>query len=162
MAATGRLPVQAGVHRRPRYGASIPGTDRTRRRFIISEYRSVPFRRVGPVRIREHRGALESTMRTQGRAMIRIALLALTGIALTFASAEALDNSASANAAVAFGQFGLSGLALAGRAPYGYPPFGPTEYAPVGQPEYMPVCWTQYVTISNGNTLVNLPHTICR
>lgn len=96
--------------------------------------------------------------------MIKIGLLALTGTALTFASAKAIDNSASANAAVAFGQFGLSGLAVAGRAPdsYGYPPFGPTIYAPVGQPEYVPICWTQYVTISNGNTLVNLPHTICR
>ena len=79
---------------------------------------------------------------------------------LTFASAKAADNTAAANAAAAFGQFGLAGLAVAGRAPaeYGYLPFGPPVYTPVGPP----VCWTQYVTISNGNTLVNFPNTICR
>ena len=96
--------------------------------------------------------------------MFKIGLLALSAIPLTFASAKAVDNAASANAAAAFGQFGLAGLAVAGRAPdgYGYPPFGPPVYTPVGPPEYTPVCWTQYVTIANGNTLVNLPNTICR
>jgi hypothetical protein len=88
--------------------------------------------------------------------MFKIGLMALSAIPLTFASAKAVDNAASANAAAAFGQSGLGGLAVAGRAPdgYGYPPFGP--------PVYTPVCWTQYVTIANGNTLVNFPHTICR
>jgi hypothetical protein len=88
--------------------------------------------------------------------MFKIGLTALCAIPLTFASAKAVDNAASANAAAAFGQFGLAGLAVAGRAPagYGYPPFGP--------PVYTPVCRTQYVTIANGNTLVNFPNTICQ
>jgi hypothetical protein len=96
--------------------------------------------------------------------MFKIGLMALSAILLTFASAKAVDNAASANAAAAFGQFGLAGLAVAGRAPaaYGYPPFGPPVYAPVGPPVYTPVCRTQYVTIANGNTLVNFPNTICR
>jgi hypothetical protein len=96
--------------------------------------------------------------------MFKIGLMALSAILLTFASAKAVDNAASANAAAAFGQFGLAGLAVAGRAPaaYGYPPFGTPAYAPVGPPVYTPVCWTQYVTIANGNTLVNFPNTICR
>jgi hypothetical protein len=111
--------------------------------------------------------ALESTMKTRGSAMFKIGLTALSAIPLTFASANALDgNAASANAAAAFGQFGLAGLAVAGRAPapagYGYPPFNPPVYTPVGPPAYTPVCWTQYVTIANGNTLVNFPNTICR
>jgi len=86
--------------------------------------------------------------------MFKMGLAALSAILLTFASAKAIDNAASDNAAAAFGQFGLAGLALAGRAPAGYPAFG--------QPVYTPVCWTQYVTIAKGNTLVNLPYTICR
>lgn len=96
--------------------------------------------------------------------MFKIGLTAVSAILLTFASAKAVDNAASANAAAAFGQFGLAGLAVAGRAPaaYGYPPFGPPVYTPVGPPVYTPVCWTQYVTIANGNTLVNFPNTICR
>jgi hypothetical protein len=96
--------------------------------------------------------------------MFKIGLTALSAILLTFASAKAVDNAASANAAAAFGQFGLAGLAVAGRAPAGdvFPPFGPPVYTPVGPPVYTPVCWTQYVTIANGNTLVNFPNTICR
>jgi hypothetical protein len=95
--------------------------------------------------------------------MFKMGLMALTAIPLTFASAKAIDNAASANAAAAFGQFGLAGLAVAGQAPagYGYGPFAP-EYTPVGPPVYTPVCWTQYVTIANGNTLVNSPYTICQ
>ena len=103
-------------------------------------------------------------MKTRGPAMFKIGLTALSAIPLTFASAKAVDNAASANAAAAFGQFGLAGLAVAGRAPsgYGFPPFGPPVYTPVGPPVYTPVCWTQYVTIANGNTLVNFPNTICQ
>ena len=96
--------------------------------------------------------------------MFKIGLTAVSAILLTFASAKAIDNAAAANAAAAFGQFGVAGLAVAGQAPagYGYGPFGPPEYTPVGPPVYTPVCWTQYVTIANGNTLVNFPKTICR
>ncbi len=93
--------------------------------------------------------------------MFKIGLLALTAIPLTFASAKAVDNGPSANAAAAFGQFGVAGLAVAGRG-YEYSPFGPPEYTPVGPPVYTPVCWTQYVTIANGNTLINFPNIICR
>ena len=91
--------------------------------------------------------------------MFKIGLTALIAIPLTFASAKAVDN-----AAAAFGQFGLAGLAVAGRAPagYGYPPFGPPVYTPVGPPVYTPVCWTQYVTLANANTLVNWSNIICR
>jgi hypothetical protein len=111
-------------------------------------------------------------MKTQVPAMFKIGLTALIAIPLTFASAKAVDNAAAANAAAAFGQFGLAGLAVAGQAPagYGYRPFGPPVYTPAGPPVYTPAgppvytpeCWTQYVTIANGNTLVNLPNTICR
>jgi hypothetical protein len=100
--------------------------------------------------------------------MFKVGLMALCGMLLTFASAKAVDNAASANAAAAFGQFGLGGLAVAGRAPatFEYPLFGPSfgqpVYAPAGPPVYTPVCWTQYVTIATGNTLVNFPNTICR
>ena len=99
--------------------------------------------------------------------MFKIGLVALSALPLTFASAKAVDNTASANAAAAFGQFGVGGLAVAGRAPTGpfgpeYTPVGPPVYTPVAPPVYTPVCWTQYVTIANGNTLVNLPQTICR
>ena len=106
-----------------------------------------------------------STMKTRGPAMFKIGLMALTAIPLTFASAKAIDNAAAANAAAAFGQFGLAGLAVAGQAPagpFGPPVFGPPVYTPVGPPLYTPVCWTQYVTIANGNTLVNVPNTICQ
>ncbi len=103
-------------------------------------------------------------MKTRVPAMFKIGLMTLSAIALTFASAKAVDNAAAGNAAAAFGQFGLAGLAVAGQAPpgYGYPPFGPPVYTPVGPPVYKPVCFTQYVTIANGNTLVNFPNTICR
>jgi hypothetical protein len=91
--------------------------------------------------------------------MFKIGLTSLIAIPLTFASAKAVDN-----AAAAFGQYGLAGHAVAGQAAagYGYGPFGPPVYTPVGPPVYTPVCWTQYVTIANGNTLVNFPNTICR
>ena len=97
--------------------------------------------------------------------MVKIGLMALATIPLTFASAKAIDNAASDYAAAAFGQFGLQGLAVAGQARAEYLPFGPPAYTPAGPPvytPYTPVCWTQYVTIANGNTLVNLPNTICR
>jgi hypothetical protein len=100
--------------------------------------------------------------------MFKIGLLVLGAIPLTFASAKAIDNAASANAAAAFGQFGVAGLAVAGQVPGTfeypsfYPSFGRSEYTPVPPPAYTPVCWTRYVTIANGNTLVNFPSTICR
>jgi hypothetical protein len=99
---------------------------------------------------------------------MKIALMALSAIPLTFASAKAVDNAAGVNAAAAFGQFGLGGLAVAGQAPATfeypsfYPSFGQSVYTPAAPPMYTPVCWTQYVTIANGNTLVNFPRTICR
>jgi hypothetical protein len=111
-------------------------------------------------------------MKMRGAAMFKIGLLVLGAMPLTFASAKAIDgqvrdirpidNAASANAAAAFGQFGVAGLAVAGQVPAEYPRFGPTEYTPVAPPAYTPVCWTQYVTIANGNTLVSLPNTICQ
>jgi len=97
--------------------------------------------------------------------MFKIGLMALTAIPLTFASAQAIDNAASDYAAAAFGQFGVAGLAVAGQVHAEYPSFGPPVSTPLGSPEYMPyapVCWTRYVTIANGNTLVNIPNTICR
>jgi len=110
--------------------------------------------------------------------MLKI-LTVLIAVSLTFASAKAFDNTASDNAAAAFGQYGLNGLAVVGRAPpgygyplpfgpHGYPPFGPTIGATVSTPVsppvyvYSPVCWTRYVTVATGNTLVNFPQTICR
>ena len=103
-------------------------------------------------------------MKPRVPAMFKIGLAALIAIPLAFSSAKAVDNAGAANAAAAFGEFGLAGLAVAGRAPagYGYGPFGPPVYTPAGPPVYTPECWTQYVTIANGNTLVNLPNTICR
>jgi hypothetical protein len=97
--------------------------------------------------------------------MFKIGLTALSVIPLTFASAHAIDNAASAYAAAAFGQFGVAGLAVAGQVRPEYPSFGPPAYPPLGPPvysSYAPVCWTQYVTVANGNTLVNFPKTICR
>ena len=100
--------------------------------------------------------------------MIKIGLMALIAMPLTFASAKAFDNTASNDAAAAFGQYGVAGLAIAGRAPpgYGYPlPFGPHGFPPfgptIGATVYTPVCWTQYVTAATGNTLVTFPNTIC-
>jgi hypothetical protein len=95
--------------------------------------------------------------------MLKIGLTALILTLVAFAPAKAVDNAAAANAAAAFGQFGLAGLAVAGRPPagYGYPPFGPAVYMP-GPPVYTPVCWTQYVTVATGNTLINWPNIICR
>src|SRR5437588_13131879 len=104
-------------------------------------------------------------MKTRGPAMFKIGPMALAAIPLTFESAQAVDNTASAYAAAAFGQFGLAGLAVAGQVRPEYPSFSPPAYTPVGSPvysPYTPVCWTQYVTIANGNTLVNLPKTIFR
>jgi hypothetical protein len=40
--------------------------------------------------------------------MFKIGLTAVSAILLTFASAKAVDNAASANAAAAFGEFGLA------------------------------------------------------
>ncbi len=105
-------------------------------------------------------GTLASMIKPRVPAMFKIGLTALSAIPLTFASAKAVDNAASANAAAAFAQFGVGGLAVAGQAPAG--PFGPPVFAPAGPPVYTPVCWTQYVTVANGNTLVNFPNTICR
>src|ERR1700730_8956132 len=97
--------------------------------------------------------------------MFKIGLTALSAILLTFASAKAVDNAAAANAAAAFGQFGVAGLSVAGQVRPEYPSFGEAVYtlvAPRVYAPYTPVCWTQYVTIANGNTLVNFPRTICR
>jgi hypothetical protein len=90
--------------------------------------------------------------------MFRIGLMVLVAAPLAFTSAKALDNAAADNAAAAFGQFGVAGLAVAGAAPAGYG-YG---YAPVGPPVYTPVCWTQYVRIGNGYRWVNWPYTICQ
>ncbi|MGH9677634.1 MAG: hypothetical protein ACRD36_11085 [Candidatus Acidiferrum sp.] len=96
--------------------------------------------------------------------MFKVGLTALTAIPLTFAPAKAFDNDGTARAAAGFAQFGLQGLAIAGRAPAygGVPPFTPYEETPVGPPAYTPVCWTRYTTVANGNTLMNVPITICR
>ena len=99
--------------------------------------------------------------------MFKIGLVALSALPLTFASAKAVDNAASANAAAAFGQFGVGGLAVAGRAPTGpfgpeYTPGGPPVYTPVAPPVYTPVCWTQYVMVGNAYHWVNWPYTICQ
>jgi hypothetical protein len=51
-------------------------------------------------------------LKTREPAMFKIGLTALA-ITLTFASAKAVDNAASANAAAAFSHFGLQGLAVA-------------------------------------------------
>lgn len=105
-------------------------------------------------------------------AMFKIGLAALSAVLLTSASAKAFDNAPGANAPAAFGQFGLEGLAVAGQAPATfeypsffpsfYPSFGQSVYTPAAPPMYTPVCWTQYVTIAKGNTLVNFPRTICQ
>jgi hypothetical protein len=96
--------------------------------------------------------------------MFKVGLTALVAIPLTFASAKAFDNLGSERAAAAFAQFGLQGLAVAGRASVdtGAAPFGPSEETPVAPPAYAPVCWTRYVTVANGNTLMNVPFTVCR
>jgi hypothetical protein len=95
--------------------------------------------------------------------MFKVGLMALA-ISLTFAPAKAFDNVGAARAEAAFAQFGLQGLAIAGRAPaYGeVSPFGPYEETPVRPPARTPVCWTRYATVANGNTLMNVPFTICR
>ena len=99
--------------------------------------------------------------------MLKIGLIVLIALPITFGSAKAFDNTASNDAAAAFGQYGVAGLAIAGRAPgYGYPlPFGPHGYPPfgptIGATVYTPVCWTQYVSAATGNTLVTFPNTIC-
>ena len=106
--------------------------------------------------------------------MHKIGLVALSAVLLTSASAKAaVDDAAGANATAAFGQFGVAGLTVAEQAPATfeypslffpsfYPSFGQPVYTPAGPPVYTPVCWTQYVTIASGNTLVNFPRTICR
>jgi hypothetical protein len=101
--------------------------------------------------------------------MFKVGLTTLVAIPLTFASAQAFDNFGADRAAAAFGQFGLQGLAVAGRAraDVGFPPLGPYEEAPIGAPAYgppayTPVCRTRYATVANGNTLMNVPITICR
>jgi hypothetical protein len=101
---------------------------------------------------------------TRGRAMFKVVLTALVGISVTAASAQAFDNFGPDRAAAAFGQYGLQGLAVAGRARAddGVRLFGESEESPVAAPAYTPVCWTEYVTVANGNTLMNSPVTICR
>lgn len=103
-------------------------------------------------------------------AMFKVGLAALSAVLLSSASAKAaVDDAAGANATAAFGPFGVAGLAVAEQAPATfeypslfYPSFGQPVYTPAGPPMYTPVCWTQYVTIAKGNTLVNFPRTICQ
>lgn len=96
--------------------------------------------------------------------MSRVLLMALVAAPLTFASAQAFDNFGPGRAASAFGQFGVQGLAVAGqdRSNEVVPLTGPYEDTPGAAPAYAPVCWTRYVTVANGNTLVNAPVTVCR
>ena len=96
--------------------------------------------------------------------MIKVGILALVATALTFASALALDNLGAERAANAFAQYGLQGLGLAGRASLnsGGAPFGSSDEPSLAQRSYTPGCWTRYVTVANGNTLMNVPYTICR
>lgn len=96
--------------------------------------------------------------------MVKVGLMALVAIPLTFASAKAFDNLGSERAANAFAQFGLQGLAVTGRASVsnGIEPFAAPEAPPSAPRPYTPVCWTRYVTVANGNTLMNVPYSICR
>jgi hypothetical protein len=97
--------------------------------------------------------------------MLKVALAALVAVPLTFASAEAFDSFSPDNAGAAFGAYGLQGLGVAGRfrADDGVRLFGQSEEAPsAAGPGYAPVCWTRYVSVANGNTLVNAPFTVCR
>jgi hypothetical protein len=92
--------------------------------------------------------------------MFKIGLTALFAAPLALTSAKALDNAPAANAAAAFGQFGVAGLGLAGAVQAGQE-FG-QEYGQFGPHTYTPVCWTQYVRVGNAYNWVNWPYTICR
>jgi hypothetical protein len=104
-------------------------------------------------------------------AMFKFGLATLLAITITFASAHAFDNNYGADRAASyFGEFGLQGLAVAGRGRVpmfegrsgyyaGTPDYGPA-YAPPYAPARSPVCWVQYLTVENSNTLI--PQTICR
>jgi len=96
--------------------------------------------------------------------MFKVALGALVAMPLTFASAEAFDNFGPDNAAAAFGAYGLQGLGVAGRyrADDGVRLFGQSEEAPTAAPVYAPTCWTRYVSVATGNTLMAVPITTCR
>lgn len=100
--------------------------------------------------------------------MFKFVLSALLAAPLTFASAEAFDNFAANRAADAFAAYGVQGLALAGRARAddGASPFGDAQEgvapSPVYAPTYTPTCQTLYATVNNGNTLMNVPVTVCR
>jgi hypothetical protein len=98
--------------------------------------------------------------------MFKIGLTALIAAPLAFTSAKALDNAPAANAAAAFGQFGVAGLGVAGAAQAGLGVAGAAQagqgYAPFGPPAYTPVCWTQYMRVGNAYNWVNWPYTICR
>ncbi len=89
--------------------------------------------------------------------MFKVALIALASLPLTFAAANAFDNDGANRAANAFSEFGLQGLGVAGQASLN-DGAGPSYV----MPSYAPSCWTQYVTVANGNTLMNAPYTICR
>jgi hypothetical protein len=104
--------------------------------------------------------------------MFKFGLTALAAIPLTFATAQAFDNGGAGRADAAFAQFGVQGLALAGRARGfdGLTAYGPSEGTPAGfygetlvaPPAYRPVCWTEYLTVAKANILANVPRTICR
>ncbi len=96
--------------------------------------------------------------------MFKVALTALVAMPLTFASAVAFDNFGPDNAASAFAQYGLQGLGAAGRVQPddGVRLFGSSAETPAAPPAYTPYCWTRYATVANGNTLVNMPFTVCR
>ncbi|MBO0734675.1 MAG: hypothetical protein J2P49_10250 [Methylocapsa sp.] len=99
-------------------------------------------------------------------AIFKAGIMVLATVSPPFSPANAVDNTAANKAAIIFGQFGVTGLELAGRTvPAGVNPFAPSEILPAAPPlyappVYRPVCWTQYVTAANGNTLV--PYTFCR
>lgn len=105
--------------------------------------------------------------------MFKLGLAAIFAISFTLASAQAFDNSGSERAAVAFGLYGVQGLAMAGRASGAYGAFesgisdvgsasGPYGNAYVGSPAGGPVCFTEHLTSANANTLVNVTRTVCR
>jgi hypothetical protein len=100
--------------------------------------------------------------------MFKIGLTALAALPLTFAAAQAFDSFGANRAATYFGQYGVNGLAVAGRTNAQFGDAGETpQYGYAGEnfagvPAYAPRCWTRYVTAANGNTLVNMPYTVCR
>jgi hypothetical protein len=102
--------------------------------------------------------------------MFKVGLASLVAITITFASAHSFDNNYGADRAASyFGEFGLQGLAAAGRGrvfegrSFGYDAEASeaaTAYGPAYAPARRAVCWVQFLTLANSNTLI--PQTICR